>query len=249
MTVAQNQINQTVDLYRYKTKRLCYSPVDGVHTSEDDGQAPCERPQYCSEPQDGSLYELWRQLRTGGSWEDLGAVCIGTREGLDVEGGRVTTEMVARAYATLDWPAATLTIQPTGGETLVNLRTLFSTTSTEPVTQTITLLGQPVTIEATPTSFTWTWDTSARAHPEDARPTTTKHGGTPYPKSGGTVPDDAITHRYTRADTTVRPRLDVTYSGRFRVGDGAWQDIPETRTITGAPQQLTVLEARPTLVR
>ena len=208
----------------------------------------CFTARQCEFPPETTRYHLFRRPLSGGEWELIRALCLGEREEAELVRGPGPAEAAAE-FRRIDWPAATLLIQPTGGETLVNLPTIFSTISTDPVTQTIPLLGQPVTIEATPTSFTWTWDTSGRAHPDDAGKTTTTHGGTPYPKSGGTLPKDAITHRYARADTTVRPRLDVTYTGRFRVGNGAWQDIPETRTITGTPQELTVLEARPTLVR
>jgi hypothetical protein len=39
----------------------------------------------------------------------------------------------------------------------------------------------------------------------------------------------------------------VTYTARFRVNGGAWQDIDETVTITGPESSLRVSEASPTL--
>jgi hypothetical protein len=56
-----------------------------------------------------------------------------------------------------------------------------------------------------------------------------------------------VTYRYSDAQTTVRPRVDVTYSARFRVNGGAWQDIDETVTITGTEGSLRVSEARGSL--
>ena len=41
------------------------------------------------------------------------------------------------------------------GRTLINFDTNFYTTNTHPTTQTVTLIGQQVTIEATPTEYTW----------------------------------------------------------------------------------------------
>jgi hypothetical protein len=41
--------------------------------------------------------------------------------------------------------------------------------------------------------------------------------------------------------------VDVTYSARFRVNGGTWQDIPETVTIAGPETVLRVAEATPVL--
>ena len=35
----------------------------------------------------------------------------------------------------------------------------------------------------------------------------------------------------------------MTYSARFRVNGGQWQDIPETVTISGPPGSLRIAEA------
>ena len=47
---------------------------------------------------------------------------------------------------------------------------------------------------------------------------------------------------------TVRPSVDTTYSGRYRVGHGAWREIPGTLTVAGPPATLRVDEARGVLV-
>jgi hypothetical protein len=96
----------------------------------------------------------------------------------------------------------------------------------------VTLLGQRVDIIAEATEYTW-------QHGDGGR-TTTESPGAPYPSK-------EIIHRYADAGTTVRPRVDVTYSARFRVNGGVWQDIDETVTITGPEGSLRVSEATPTL--
>ena len=84
-------------------------------------------------------------------------------------------------------------------------------------------------MEVTPTSFTWHYGTG--------RPPRPRHRGAPYPAKD-------ITHNYTDAHITVSPSVDVTYSARFRVGDGGWQAIPETVTIAGpAAPRLRISEA------
>ncbi|THV18569.1 hypothetical protein E9934_02865 [Nocardioides caeni] len=162
--------------------------------------------------------------------EAAGRQCIGDEEASDA--AVVTPGLVQRAMRRLAWPASPLTVQPPDGLTLVNFDTNFYTTGTEPVTRAVTLLGQQITIEATPIEYAW--------HFGDGEVRRTAEAGAPYP-------DLRITHSYLRKDT-YDVRLDTTYGGRFRVDNGPWQDIPGTVTITGTPQSLRAIEARPTLV-
>ncbi|WP_460844621.1 hypothetical protein [Nocardioides ultimimeridianus] len=138
---------------------------------------------------------------------------------------------VAQAMRRLSWPGSPLMIQPVNGRTLVNFRTNFYTTNTGPTTKTVTLLGRRITIEATP-SYRWRWGDGGRA------------SGT---SAGAAYPHLLVTHEYLRKGV-VHPRLDTVYSGRFRIGQGAWQAIPGTLTVIGTPQRLEVVTARPVLV-
>ncbi len=52
-----------------------------------------------------------------------------------------------------------------------------------------------------------------------------------------------VTHAYLDAHTTVQASVDVTYTARFRVGNGGWRDIAETVTIAGPGSALRVSEA------
>ncbi|HET6624943.1 MAG TPA: hypothetical protein VFG63_01005, partial [Nocardioidaceae bacterium] len=112
-------------------------------------------------------------------------------------------------------------------KTLVNFATIFYT-EPEPFARTIRLLGQRVDVEARPQQYTW--------HHGDGTSHSTTSPGAPYPSK-------EITYSYTDAHTTVSPRVDVTYSARFRVNGGAWQDIAETVTIAGPATQLRISEA------
>ncbi|MGL5808943.1 MAG: hypothetical protein ACRCYQ_03260, partial [Nocardioides sp.] len=125
-------------------------------------------------------------------------------------------------------------VQPPGGETLVNFRTNFYTDNTDSTTQTVTLLGQPITIEAIPVSYTWHFGQLARAE-------TTSTPGAPYP-------DLEVTHVYQDAHRTAHPAVDVTYAGRYRVGGSGWTDIPDTLTVDGDPVALRIIEGQPNLV-
>jgi hypothetical protein len=138
----------------------------------------------------------------------------------------VTPGMVLQAIRAIGLPSLQAHTQP-AGKTLVNFATIFYT-SPQPFTRTIRLLGQPVHVEATATSFTW--------HHGDGTIATTTTPGAPYP-------DKQITYAYGTAHTTVRTSVDVTYTARFRVGGGDWQSIPETVTISGPASDLRISEA------
>lgn len=138
---------------------------------------------------------------------------------------------VASAMRRLSWPASPLMIQPVDGRTLVNFRTNFYTTNAGPATRTVTLLGRRITIQATP-SYLWKWGDGGQA------------SGT---SAGAAYPNLLVTHRYLHRGV-VHPRLDTVYSGRFRIGNGAWRTIPGTLTVVGTPQRLEVVTARPVLV-
>jgi hypothetical protein len=144
----------------------------------------------------------------------------------------LTAEDVRRAFEELKLPAGTLTIQPPDGLTLVNFKTNFYTTSTTPISTSLTLLGQQVTLEATPASFVWNFG--------DGESTSTTEPGAPYP-------DLTITHSYLRKGDYL-PSLSTTYTGRYRIATGAWQTIPGTVTIDGPGQPLRAVEAQPKLV-
>lgn len=209
------------DGLRYKIVQVC---ADGI---EDPGG--CFNPRTCTERPNGLLYNLYSQPLAGGPWTGIGTVCLNTEDTNDL--GIITPDLVNQAFQRLDWPQAPLVIQPPGGETLVNLPTNLYTTLTDPQTQTITLLGTPVTIEATPTTYTW--------HHGDHTQQTTHQPGRPYPHLD-------ITHTYTHTHT-AHPSLDITYRGRYRINNSPWTPIPQTRTIPGTPTTLTIIEAIPQL--
>lgn len=144
----------------------------------------------------------------------------------------LTVGLIRRAFAELKLPAGELVIQPPDGLTLVNFDTNFYTTSTAPIARTVTLLGQRVTLEATPATYHWDFG--------DGRELSTSEPGAPYPRLD-------VTHSYLRTGT-YRPSLSTTYTGRYRVGGGAWQQIPGTVTIDGAGRPLRAIEAQPKLV-
>ena len=189
-----------------------------------DGTAKCSEAPTCT-AEDGTQGEDMIMYQDS---KQIGETCwTGTTEPQEP-----TPDQVMTAARRLSWPQAALLIQPPQGETLVNFDTNFYTTTTAAATQSTPLLDVTVTIEATPTTYTWSFgDGSSRASHDP----------------GAAYPDLRITHRYLRKGL-VQAQVDVTYTGRYRFDDGDWQPLPDTLTVAGTPQQLRVLTATPHLV-
>jgi hypothetical protein len=166
---------------------------------------------------EGEIYIIWRYEDDTGVRTRVGTACLTPSEFRSL--GAITPAMVRREMQRLTWPRAELEIQPPDGQTLINF-------------QTVVLLGQQVTIEATPSEYTWHFGDGA-----------TKATTTP----GAAYPDLDVTHDY--ADPgRISPSVDTTYTGRYRVNGDAWQEIPGTLTVEGEPVALRVRSAEPHLV-
>jgi len=143
---------------------------------------------------------------------------------------------VLRAFERVPLPESRVVVQPPGGQTLVGLDTIFST-GAEGFTESVTLLGRSVELDIAPTSYRW-------SHGDSTEQTTDWPGArwTHNGSAGG-----YITHVY---DDTARlaTSVDTTWSARYRVGDGPWQEVPGTVTIEGDAAPLRVRSASPHLV-
>ncbi|WP_344301458.1 hypothetical protein [Nocardioides bigeumensis] len=216
-------------MYSFRVSQLC----------QDDGdQQTCDNPRACNtENVVGTLFTVYRRLiaTPNADWEAFAVVCLiaGEEPRFEV----ITWQRVFEVMKTLEWPEAELAIQPVGGKTLVNFETNFFTTTTEPSTQTVRLLGREVQIEATPVSYTWHWGDGSDAYETD-NPGAEHVDGEEH----------QVFHVYTDADVTERPSVDVTYRGRYKVEDEPWRPIHETLTVTGTPVPLEVVTARVHLV-
>jgi hypothetical protein len=143
---------------------------------------------------------------------------------------RLTQDLVLSELQRVGLPKLTVETNPVG-KTLVNLDTIFFTDPT-PVTRTLSILGQSVVVEATPATYVW--------HFGDGGTSSSDSPGAPYPAMD-------LTHRYAHGKVTMHPSVDTTYSARFRVNGGAWQDVSGTVTIAGSTIDLRVVEATPVL--
>jgi hypothetical protein len=195
------------------------------------GLALCDQPGTCTiDGHDGSLFNVYQD--DGPDPLDWQA-CLTDAESRHL--GGLTPGAVQQAFQRLTWPASPLVVQPPDGRTLVNFDTNFYTTNTSPSTRSVRLIGQRVTIEATPVEYLWHFGSGA----EDADRATSD--------PGAAYPDLRVTYRYLQVGT-VNPSLDTTYAGRYRVGNGPWRQIPATLTVPGPPVALQVVSATPHLV-
>ena len=204
--------------YRYDP--MC-SPGDGSDST-------CSLAYNCPEGQ--VRYNIWRRL-PGQDWVWMGDDCLGGAPADDETVPAVTAGDVLREVRRLPLPKAQLAIQPSD-RTLVNLDTVFSTTAPK-FDRTVTILGQRVRIIAKPTRYAW--------HFGDGATLTTATPGRPYPAM-------YVTHQYTKAGQTHRPRVDVTFSISYSVDGGPTQSLAQTITTEGPAASLTTREATPVLV-
>ena len=132
-------------------------------------------------------------------------------------------------------PTAPIGVNPVGGRTLVNFDTIFHTEA-EPFIATVQLLGRSVTFDITPSEFNWK---TGEGEFSTAVP------GQEYRAS---LPMSAyVTYRYRQAGE-VDLGLDITWTARWRVGNGPWQPVDGTVTTSSPSLPLEVVTARPQLI-
>lgn len=138
--------------------------------------------------------------------------------------------MVLAAFRRIPVPSLRSESQP-ANKTLINFDTIFFTRA-EPLTRQVTLLGQDVRLEITPSRFEWVHG--------DGTVATTATPGAPYPAKD-------IVYRYSDAHTTVGHRVIVTWSAEYSLNGGPLQPVGGTVTTTGPVTPLRVAEASPAL--
>ena len=109
-----------------------------------------------------------------------------------------------------------ITRQPPGAKALVS-KIVIVYTSGDSQTMETQVGGAPVTIVATPASYTWDWG--------DGTTTTTKDPGAAYP-------DHKVFHKYSHTADNVVISLTTTWSATYSVEGGPAQPISGTLTTT-----------------
>lgn len=181
-----------------------------------------------------------RELDANGIPMATGWQLIGTTCSPDLVPGKPVLGMaqILAAFHNTAWAKPTVHVQPEGNVTLVTLPTYFEvawpTAGFQPgEIDSTALLGNRVRIRPTVKSYSYVFGDG------------TSSGPTLSP--GGSYPDGDVTHAYAKAGS-YNSHIDITYGGEFSVAGGAWIPIPDTVTVAGPLQPLTVRTARAHLV-
>ena len=189
----------------------------------------------------GPLVQLFRrELDPKGVPLSIGWQLIGTTCFPESVPGKPVLGMglILTAFHNTPWARPTVHVQPEGNVTLVTLTTYFEVKWPSDGYQpgeinTTTLLTNQVRIRPTCEGYTYIFGDGASPLQTDS--------------AGGTYPDGDITHVYAKAGTYTS-HIDITYGGEFSVNGGEWLPIPDTVTVPGQPQPLTVKTAHARLV-
>lgn len=148
---------------------------------------------------------------------------------------------VLKAFKNVALPESVINVQPPGGETLVNLPTILSTSAERTQIQVrLEKVKLDILLEVWPNQFVW-------HHGDDTSQTTTTPG---KPWTQGADNADLITHTYAKTSDGLQLSVDTTWAAQFKVaGQADWRPVDGTVTMTGAPVTVAVLEAKPQLVR
>lgn len=149
---------------------------------------------------------------------------------------------VLKAFEKVELPASTISIQPPGGQTLVNFKTILSTPATQhQVTVHLDKVNIDVVLELTPSHFLW-------KHGDGTGQESTITGAV-WSEGANVDGEDFITHVYTKKLTAAQVSVDTTWSARFKgPKDTDWRPVDGTVTKVGEPVSLAVREATPQLV-
>ena len=132
-------------------------------------------------------------------------------------GGPRAVTVTTRQAATLIASGSGITRQPPGPKVIISKAFIVYTNPTVRY-QTTTILGTPIEVEFTPTSYTWGWG--------DGTTTTTTDPGAPYPHQ-------SVTHHYQHTATGITTTLTTTWTTRYRpAGESQWRPIEGTITTT-----------------
>lgn len=164
-----------------------------------------------------------------GSWDNLGQVCQGAGEAAP-ETPTVTPALVARAFQRIPLPKLRAITQP-ADKTLINFDTIFYVDA-QPLHRSLRLLGQRVELEITPSTFRWVHG--------DGTAAVTQTPGAAYPAKD-------VVYRYQQAHVTVSHHVEITWTARWSLNGGPYQDVDGTVTTVGPDTSLRVAEATPTL--
>lgn len=195
---------------------------------------------------DGSQPALWNYfLNDGGGSGGTYTQCPDDPEPTAATAVTPTVDIpgeVLAAFKKIGLPASTITVQPPGGETLVNFKTLLSTDAERhQINVHLARVNLDVVLEVWPSGFIW--------HHGDGTSQESTTPGIAWAPGADVDGEGFITHVYTSALKQAPVSVDTTWSAQFKLaGAPTWRPVDGTVTIAGGPVALSVREATPELV-
>jgi hypothetical protein len=240
---------RAVDPYEYRLTIACgYRQASEITGTEDAGS--CEEAltacRFRTPPSDGPLYLIWQRPKkpAGQQWQLAGDVCR-----LDTLPASVprppavpSLRQIQNAFRALPFSTPTVSTQPAGNVTLVNLPTYYQATwpgdsGLQPgeTSRPVQLLTWSVEFRIVARSYDFHFgDGTTSGEVADA---------------GGVFPDGAIRHTFTQPREDARVTVDAKLTGQFRANGGDWIDIDTVADLQDEPVTiLQVKEARARLV-
>jgi PKD domain-containing protein len=157
---------------------------------------------------------------------------------VDDQPPRITPARVLKVLERTPIAPAAITVQPPGGRTLINFKTIVSTEATE-FEETVRILGQEVHLWIRPVSFRWDFG--------DGTTLTRDDPGIAWKPGTEEVTEEFTYHEYLETGD-YRIGLTVAWTADFAVGDADPEPVDGTVEITTPPVGITAIEARPHLV-
>ena len=204
----------------YKIEAVCFIRNDAGNQANG---CPRSAPDTCQPGE--TLYQQYGLH--DGTWEPLGQFCQGTDPNAPAA-PQVTPALVARAFQRIPLPKLRAITQP-ADKTLINFDTIFYVDA-QPLHRSLRLLGQRVELEITPSTFRWVHG--------DGTAAVTQTPGAAYPAKD-------VVYRYQQAHVTVSHHVEITWTARWSLNGGPYQDVDGTVTTVGPDTPLRVAEATP----
>ena len=185
------------------------------------------------------------------TYEDADIICA-LRQGADEDGDLLNEDggdlcedlddaptvaeiaaMITTEFQSLHLTPPPISYQPEGDWALVNMDFIVFTDAGAQEMDT-TILGAPVTIRATPVSYSWDFG-------DGSGPLVTSDQGSPYP-------NQTLAHVYSSASDGVVVTLTTSWQGEFRIGAGAWLPISGFATTSSSTGPIEIVEMDVNLV-
>ena len=171
----------------------------------------------------------------GGGWVYNGLSCgppetvtLPNGDSVDVEAPPIPTlGQIQTAYRALPFSKPTVSIQPVGLKTLVNLPTFYEATWPDDSGLQPGEVSEPVQL----LSWTVEFKVAAQDYRYDFGDGTTSDWTS---STGGVYPDGDITHTYEETGD-VDVKVDARLTGQYRVNGGEWQDIATVADLQDEP--------------